>query len=195
MCTEDVDDVVGLQAAAFPPPFSQDLHWDPEHLHRHIELFPDGQLVAIDGDAIVGSCSNTMISEGAWLEHSGWGRTVGGPMLTRFDANGSTLYGLDITVHPDFRQRGIGRAFYERRFELVRTRGVRRYGTGCRLPDFATSDQTDPADYALAVVDGRRRDRVLSTLLRYNLRFLDVVNNYMEDEESGNAAALLEWTP
>ena len=38
-------------------------------------------------------------------------------------------------------------------------------------------------------------DRTLSVLLRYGLKFLDVIENYMPDEESGNAAALLEWIP
>lgn len=195
MFDTDVDAVVRLQAAAFPPPFSQDLHWNPEHLIRHIELFPEGQFVAVENGEVIGSCSNTMISEEAWQEHAGWGRTVGGPMLSHFDAYGTTLYGLDITVHPEFRQKGIGRAFYRARFDLVREWGLRRYGTGCRIPGFATSGIDNPAAYAADVVSGRQNDRVLSTLLRYNLNFLGILNNYMEDEESGDAAALLEWTP
>ena len=42
---------------------------------------------------------------------------------------------------------------------------------------------------------GVRVDRVLTPLLRYNLTFIETHESYMEDEESGNAAALLEWTP
>jgi hypothetical protein len=34
-----------------------------------------------------------------------------------------------------------------------------------------------------------------SPLLRYNLRFLSVIRNYMPDYESCDSGALLEWTP
>lgn len=191
----DVDAVVDLQKAAFPPPFSEDLHWDAEHLVHHISVFPAGQFVAAIEDRITGSCSNAIIPEEAWQAHESWGRTVGGPNIRRHTPNGSTLYGLDITVHPEFRNRGVGRQFYDTRYKLVESLSLQRYGTGCRLPGFQTSGVSSPAAYAQEVVDGSRIDRVLTPLLRYNLSFLQVVSNYMEDEESGNAAALLEWTP
>ncbi|HEY0866828.1 MAG TPA: hypothetical protein VGE01_05605, partial [Fimbriimonas sp.] len=60
MREQDIPAVVDLQKAAFPPPFSEDLHWDPEHLLRHLEIFPDGQFVAESLGSIVGSCSNTV---------------------------------------------------------------------------------------------------------------------------------------
>jgi GNAT superfamily N-acetyltransferase len=110
--------------------------------------------------------------------------------------NGSTLYGLDITVHPDYRRQGIGRAFYDQRFDVVR-RGAKlvRFGTGCRLPDFRSSGLACPADYAERVAGGMLTDRTLTPLLRYGLTYVGVIDNYMVDEESGDAAALLEWIP
>lgn len=44
MTAMDVAGAVALQQVCFPPPFDPDLHWDAEHLLRHIELFPEGQL-------------------------------------------------------------------------------------------------------------------------------------------------------
>jgi len=186
-----------LQKLAFPPPFSEDLHWDPEHLLRHIEIFPDGQFVAEAGGEIVGSCSNTIVSEAAWQAHAGWSATVGGPMLRGFRRDGTTLYGLDIAVHPSFRRQGIGRGFYETRFDLVRRLGLTRYGTACRMPDYLAFSRgiRTPKEYAVAVTSAKAVDRTLTPLLRYGLTFIDVVENYMEDRESGNAAALLEWRP
>ena len=194
MMTGDVQAAAELQALAFPPPFSPDLHWDPEHLEKHIELFPAGQFVAeLDGQ-IVGSCSNSLISEQRWRAHESWGRTVGGSMLRSFDPAGSTLYGLDITVHPAFRRHGIGRAFYEARFKIVREHKLARYGTGCRMPDYAAHQNLTVEEYALKVSNGELTDRTLTPLLRYGLTFLGVIHEYMEDEESANGAALLEWT-
>ena len=59
----DVESAAALQSLAFPPPFPQDLLWQPEHLKRHLVLFPSGQFVADVGNQIIGSCSNTVISE------------------------------------------------------------------------------------------------------------------------------------
>jgi GNAT superfamily N-acetyltransferase len=194
MTLDDAEAAAALQSLAFPPPFPKDLLWQPEHLRRHIQIFPEGQFVAEADSQIVGSCSNTLISEDRWQAHESWTETVGGPLLDHFDPNGSTLYGLDITVHPDFRRMGIGRDFYSARFDLASS--LTRYGTACRLPDFRSYQrqhpETTPRTYAQKVTHEEITDRTLTPLLRYGLTFLGVIEDYMEDEESGNAAALLE---
>jgi len=199
MRTEDIDDVVSLQREAFPPPFSEDLLWSAEHLDRHIGLFPEGQFVAEDEGGLVGSCSNTRIDEAHWNLHTTWDETVGGPFLASYDAKGSTIYGLDISVAVRARRQGVGRAFYDCRFTLVRDRGLARYGTGCRLPDLRAAWEQDPSltpeQFVRHVVAGARIDRTLTPLLRYGLTVVDVAWDYMEDPESMNAAALLEWKP
>ena len=188
----DVDAVVGLQAAAFPPPFPQEYHWDPEAIESHIRHFPEGQFVAVAEQGIVGSCSNDIVTEERWLAHGSWIETVGAYDLSDFTGEGNTLYGLDITVHPDARRQGVGRAFYEARYELCRAKGLARYGTGCRMPDFRASRVATPEEYAREVVAGRRTDRTLTPLLRYGLAFVAVVRGYMRDVESGDAGVLLE---
>jgi len=199
MTPGDVPDAANLRAMAFPPPFSSDLHWDPEHLLHHIKVFANGQFVAEMNGGIVGSCSNAIIPDEKWSLHANWGKTVGGPYIRNHTNTGTTLYGLDITVNPDVRRMGIGRAFYEARYDLVRQLGLKRYGTGCRLPDYRAYTLTHlPISislYAEKVVAGETFDRTLTPLLRYGLKFLGVIEDYMEDVESGNAAALLEWTP
>ncbi|HSI73669.1 MAG TPA: GNAT family N-acetyltransferase [Fimbriimonas sp.] len=196
MTLDDVEPAAALQSLSFPPPFPADLLWQPSHLQRHLELFPEGQFVAEADGEIVASCSNTIISEALWQSHESWSATVGGPLLDKFDRQGTTLYGLDITVHPDFRRMGIGREFYSERFALVERLGLSRYGTACRLPDFrryrTENANSTPEIYARAVANGGATDRTLTPLLRYGLSLLGVIENYMEDEESCNAAALLE---
>ena len=196
MTRTDIPEALALQILAFPLPFSEDLHWSPEHLSGHIEIFPEGQFVAEADGRLAGSCSNAIVSEEGWQAHGNWGSTMGGPFLRKHTLEGSTLYGLDITVHPDFRRIGIGRAFYEARFALVSRLGLTRYGTGCRMPDYRsyTENHTsiDIAVYASKVVEGEIVDRTLTPLLRYGLHFLGVIEEYMEDVESANAAALLE---
>ncbi len=195
MTLDDVREGARLQPLAFPPPFREDLLWTEDHLRVHIDKFPEGQFVATLGDVIVGTSSSCLISETTWQAHNPWEETVGSAFIDNHRPNGSTLYGVDITVHPSYRKRGIGRRFYDVRFDLVRRLGLSRYGTGCRIPDFAKHGTATPEEYAHLVVEGRTSDRTLTPLLRYGLNFVMVVRDYMDDAESGNAAALLEWQP
>jgi hypothetical protein len=92
------------------------------------------------------------------------------------------------------------RALYERRFDLVRRRGALvRYGTAVRIPDLAAytleNPGATPEDYVRSVEHGETVDRTLTPMLRVGLRLNGVIRNYMEDQESQNAAALLEWRP
>ncbi len=192
---EPLEEVAALQALAFPPPFPSELHWQAEHLRAHLEVFPDGQFVAKVGNRVVASCSNCVIDESNWESHKSWSQTVGGPFIKNHDPSGSTLYGLDITVHPDFRRLGIGRSFYRARFQYVRLNGLTRFGTACRLPDFQNSGLESQEEYVRSVISGELTDRTLTPLLRYGMNFKAILPNYLEDPESGNAAALLEWKP
>lgn len=199
MSLDHLPGVVELQRACFPPPFSEELLWKEEHLHRHLQIFAAGQFVSLHGRSVVASASSTLISEKNWLAHRTWEETVGGPLLATFDPTGSTLYGLDISVHPDYRGKGLGRSLYEMRFELVKSLKLARYGTACRLPDFRRVHNEIPQltveSYATSVEQGNRSDRTLTPLLSYGLKFLGVTHDFMEDYESDNAAALLEWIP
>lgn len=158
-------------------------------------------MAAISGESgrVIGSASAVLISESGWQAHADWDTTVGGPFFEAFEPSGTTLYAADISVDPEWRGRGVGRALYEARKALVRERGWARIGTACRIPDFAAwaagRAAADVGDYVDAVVAGAAVDRTLTPLLKMGMRCLGVLRDYMTDEESGDAAALLEWTP
>lgn len=194
-----MEGVVSLQRACFPHPFPEELLWASEHLLRHMSLFPDGQFVAMDSDRVVASASATRISESKWQGHQNWDETVGGAFLETFCQDGNTLYGLDISVHPEYRGKGLGRSLYNLRFEAVRKLGLVRFGTACRLPDYLTYAETiqnvSVEEYASLVASQKVIDRTATPLLRYGLTYVGVIHDYMEDSESGNAAALMEWQP
>jgi hypothetical protein len=194
--------VAALQRSCFPAPFPEDLLWNETHLKRHLEVFPRGQWIATNGREVIGSATTTLISEANWDRHGDWNSTVGGHCQETFDEQGTTLYGVDVSVHPDWRGKGVGRAHYLARFELVSEWDLLRYGTACRIPDWLSWSERSGASshesrmaYCREVEVGTVIDRTLTPLLKYGLQFVDIIENYMEDEESGNAAALLEWRP
>ncbi|MBS1705637.1 MAG: GNAT family N-acetyltransferase [Armatimonadetes bacterium] len=198
MTQADIPGVVALQRACFPAPFSEEYLWQPKHLEMHLARFAEGQFVASIGTRIVGSASNAIVTESVWQAHLPWEETLGGFSFESHDPNGTTLYGADISVHPDCRKQGIGKMLYSQRFELVAQLHLARYGTACRIPDYQATAQThsiDPHQYVNAVAQGIYQDRTLTPLLKMGLNLVDCIENYMDDEESGNCAAVLEWRP
>lgn len=194
MNPRDFAGVVGLQRACFPAPFPEDQLWRAEHLQSHFERFSEGQFVAeMDDGTILGSASNCRISLENWRSHRPWEETVGGFHLQNHDDAGEILYGADISVHPDSRRMGIGRSLYAARFALARELGL-TYATVCRLPGYCDHADLSLDAYAEKVADGSLIDRTLTPLLKMGLRYAGTIKNYMEDEESGNGGAILEWS-
>lgn len=190
-----ISGAVALQRHCFPPPFPEELLWKREHLERHLEIFPEGQFVAVESGDVIGSASSLLISEAHYRAHHDWETTVGGHFLTAHDSQGSTLYGVDISVHPDFRGCGVGRALYDARKNLVRKLDLEKLATACRIPDYSNSGLESVEEYVNAVARGELSDRTLTPLLKYGMKCVGVSRGYMDDEESANAAAMLEWTP
>ncbi len=198
MSLGDIPRVLALQRKCFPEPFPAELLWTEAHLNAHLNVFPEGQFVAELGSSIVGSASSALISEETWHAHLSWEATLGGFEFANHDPTGTTLYGADISVDPSQQGKGVGRALYIARFELVKALGLSRYGTACRMPGcsrWVRDHGGTPTDFAGAVVAGLVSDRTLTPLLRYGLNFLEILSDYMDDEESPNSGALLEWTP
>lgn len=194
----DVSGVVALQRECFPYPFDENLLWKAEHIDRHMQIFPKGQFVAVLGSQVVGSATSLIITEENWNAHHDWETTVGGHYLNRHDPSGTTLYAVDISVSPGARGLGIGRMLYEARKDLVRELGLKRIGTACRIPDcmgWQLLSGGSAEEFVELVRQEELKDRTLTPLLKMGMRLLGVQNDYMEDEESGNAAAILEWTP
>jgi len=190
----DFAGVVALQALCFPPPFPAEGLWQLEHLQAH-QIFADGQFVAESDGQIIGSATNMLMSLDRWQAHLPWHEATGGLSLSRHQPNGEILYGIDISIHPGFRRCGVGRSLYEARFQLGHRLGLAGFGTVCRLPGyqaFQASTGGSPKQYANSVAAGSLTDATLTPLLRMNLTYVGIVENYMEDEESGHAGAILE---
>ena len=191
MTNADIQSVVDLQRRVYP----QTLAWDAEELAHHLEVFPEGQLVAVDERGqILGSASSLIIDWDDYAESARWSAITGRGRFDTHNPLGKTLYGADMCVDPAARHMGIGSLFYEARKKMIRERGLKRLLTGGRIPAYAEVSQTmSPQEYVADVVAGRRKDPTLSFQLANGLVVLDVVPQYLDDSDSRGFATLLEW--
>ncbi|HTR46162.1 MAG TPA: bifunctional GNAT family N-acetyltransferase/carbon-nitrogen hydrolase family protein [Verrucomicrobiae bacterium] len=191
MTKADISAVVALQQMVYPTWIC----WSPEELSSHIEVFPEGQLVAVDAsEKVVGSASSLIIDWDDYAESARWSAITGQGTFSTHNPLGKTLYGADMCVDPAARRMGVGSLFYEARKQMVRQRGLKRILTGGRIPGYEQlSHELSPEEYVAEVVAGRRKDPTLSFQLANGLVVLDVVPEYLEDRESRDFATLLEW--
>ena len=190
----DIPQIVKLQTESFADMAKYGMIFPSSFLRNHIKLFPNGQLLAeIDG-RIVGSSSSLIISLGSEYEAHNWFEITGNGLFSNHNPNGDTLYGADISTHPDFRSMGIGTMLYDARKELAKKLNLRRILAGGRLFDYCKYSQMMSAkEYADKVVHGELSDPVLSFQLKNGFKFIKVLDNYLLDKRSLNYASLIEW--
>lgn len=191
MTLGDTEAVAAMQRRVYP----ESLAWDASELAHHIEVFPEGQLVAVDTSGyVVGSASSLLIDWDDYAESAHWSTITGQGTFDTHNPLGKTLYGADLCVDPNARRMHIGSLIYEARKKLIRELSLKRLLTGGRIPGYAqVAQQMTPQEYVADVVAGKRKDPTLSFQLANGLVVLDVVPEYLEDTPSRGFATLLEW--
>ena len=132
-----------LQRTCFPT-LAEEERFKSYHYLKHMELFDDGQFVALDGDRVVGATTTLRLDfDFDHVDHT-FGEIIQGGWLTSHQPNGAWLYGADISVHPEYRGRGIATALYAARQEVVWRLGLKGQVTAGMIPGYgAVKDQDD----------------------------------------------------
>ena len=192
---DDIEKIVKLQQESFPILARYGNIWHPEELKSHLQIFPQGQFVAVEEDGtVVGSASTLIINlDPEYAEHT-WKRITADGMFTNHNPNGDSLYGADISTHPKFRHEGIGSMLYGARKELVMRLGLRRMISGGRLFNYCEyADRMSALEYAQKVITGELHDPVLSFEIDNGFKFIKILSDYMEDVRSKDYASFIEW--
>ncbi len=177
----DAPQLEELQRVVFPSLAASE-RFEARHYARHLELFPEGQFVAVDGDRVVGMTSTIRYDfDFAHPEHT-FAEMIEGGYLTSHQPNGAWLYGADIGVHPDYRKRGIARALYAVRHELVRRLGLAGQMTvGMPSGYGAIKDKMSAEQYYAELVAGTRGDPTISAQLRIGFEPRGLLSRYIND--------------
>lgn len=189
---EDVPGIRDLMARVYPAPHGPEAIWSAENLLRHIERFPEGQMVVEAGERLVGTSTAQRVSLAAALAPHTWSVITGRGSLSTHDPEGEALYGVNIAVDPAWQDRGIGRLLYQGRIELGRRLGCRAFVAGARIPGYhLVAHEMSPEAYVEAVVAGRIFDPTLSKQIRVGFQVRGVLRDYAHDVETLGHAALI----
>lgn len=190
--------------------------WSEAEIARHLELFPEGQMVAVAaGEAdrfapptdrpaalarpvpVIGMAACLRV---AWSEYDvdqSWREFTASGTFGNHDPEGPILYGAEVMVHPAHRRRKIASAIYDARERLARRLGVRAIRAGTRLRGYGPwADRISAEEYVRRVGEGEVDDPALSFQLKRGFRVLAVVEDYLaRDPASRGWAAVVEWRP
>lgn len=180
-----------LQDLCFPS-LAPEQRFRAPHYLRHLELFPDGQFVVLDGDLVVGMTSTIRLDfDFDHLDHT-FDDIIQGGWLTSHQPMGAWLYGADIGTHPDHRRRGIARALYAARHSTVRRLGLRGQVTVGMLAGFAAvKDRMTIDAYYEAVRSGTMTDPTVSAQRKVGFQMRALVRDYLHDPICDDCGACL----
>lgn len=191
----DIEALVELNHIAYPELVAENVVWSAAQVKSHLQVFPDGQMVAeIDGK-IVGAASSLIVDLGIDpLRWHTWAGITDNGFFTNHDPRADTLYGADVCVHPDQRGLGVGAALYRARRALCKRLNLRRIVAGGRLWHYHQyAEKYSAEEYVERVQAKQIRDLVLSYQLREGFQVRAIMPNYLPDPNSGNFATFIEW--
>ncbi|MCB9452511.1 MAG: GNAT family N-acetyltransferase [Anaerolineaceae bacterium] len=193
--SEHVHELEVLQRIVFPTLTDDELFTAEKYLN-HLKLFPEGQFVAmatIDGQKkVVGSTSTYRADfdfddyQHTFLEAiaHGW--------LSNHNSNGEWLYGVDISVHPDLRRKGVGSRLYDARKALVKRLNLRGEIAGGMIPGYEHyKAKMSVETYIEKVVAGEIMGRTLPMQLKNGFKVRGILYDHITDPRADNTATLL----
>jgi GNAT superfamily N-acetyltransferase len=190
---EYAEALASFQRLCFPTLPAEDL-FNADHYRSHLKQFAEGQFTAlahIEGGVKVVGATTTMRADMTHLP-AHFMEMIGHNWLTTHQPNGVWLYGIDMSVHPDYRRIGISRLFYAERAALVRRLGLRGEMVAGLLPGYEVQrGRMSIEAYVEAVSAGELTDPTLTPQLKNGFRVLRLLYGYVTDPRSDNIATLL----
>ncbi len=93
-------------------------YWKEHQIKKLLEIFPEGQLVILVDDKVVGSALSLIVTDEMVLQNHSYTDITGNYTFSTHNPLGEVLYGIDVFIHPDYRGLRLGRRLYDSRKEL-----------------------------------------------------------------------------
>ena len=180
-----------LQKIVFPTLSEEELMTEAQY-KRHIELFPEGQMIVLDGDRVI--AATTTLMQNHHKGHHTFLEISDNLWLGTHDPKAEWLYGLDVSVHPDYQGRGIGREIYNARQEVARDLGcLGQMTAGMPIGFDKVKDQMTIAEYCDKLIKGEIIDPTVTAQTKCGFILVEPLFDYLDDPRSGNCSVLMYW--
>jgi len=180
-----------LQRVVFPT-LADEERFKTAHYLKHLDLFPAGQFVGLDGERVVAATTTIRLHFDFTDRSHTFADIIQGGWLTSHQPDGEWLYGADIGVHPDYRGMGLAQALYAARQELVWTLGLEGQVTAGMMSGYgAVKDRMSAEEYYEGLVAGRINDPTLSMQRRVGFEFRGLLKDYLQDPVCDNYSVLI----
>ncbi len=170
-------------------------YWEKSKITKLLNIFPEGQFcVEVDGKVVACALAIRIKHEDFGDNHTYY-EITGGYSFSTHNDHGDYLYGIEVFVHPDFRDLRLGRRLYDARKELCESLNLKGILAGGRIPTYNKySDELTPREYITKVKQKEIYDSTLTFQLSNDFHVKKVLRGYLPgDSESKEFATLLEW--
>src|SRR5271165_4075622 len=131
--SSDWEGVVALQKRCFLGMES----WTHEQFESQLRIFPEGQIGVEYQGKLVASSGSLILDFELYKDYHDFDEISDDGYIRNHRAEGTTLYGIEIMVHPDYRGLKLARRLYDARKRLVREKNLMRIVVGGRIPGYA----------------------------------------------------------
>ncbi|NHN34457.1 GNAT family N-acetyltransferase [Paenibacillus sp. S3N08] len=147
----------------------------------------------VDEGAGYNAGSSANITRNSRGDHS-WAAMTDDGYIRNHQPDGDTLYIVDVCIRPASRKLGLGKLLMQAMYELTVQLGLVRLLGGGRMPGYhKVAEAVTIEQYVQGILEGRYKDPVITFLLRCGRTPMQVVPNYLDDEESCHYGLLMEW--
>lgn len=173
----------------------KDVFWTHAQIEKLIRIFPEGQIVTVVDDKIVGCALSIIVDYDLVKGDHTYAKVTGDETFSTHTPKGNILYGIEVFIHPEYRGLRLARRMYEYRKELCEKLNLKAIMFGGRIPNYYKyADQMRPKEYIEKVRSREIYDPVLTFQLSNDFHVRRVMRNYLpNDEESKHCATLLQW--
>lgn len=192
---QHVQELEALQRIVFPTLTDNELFTAEKYLN-HLRLFPQGQFVAMATIGGVQKCVGATSTYRANFDFDDYQHTfleaIAHGWLSNHDPQGEWLYGVDVSVHPDFRRKGIGSRLYDARKALVKRLNLRGEVAGGMIPGYEHYKAKMTVEtYIEKVVAGEILGKTLPMQLKNGFVVRGILYDHITDPRADNTATLL----
>lgn len=173
----------------------KDVFWTRTQIKKLVDIFPEGQIVTVVDDKIVGCALSIIVDYDLVKGDHTYAKVTGNETFSTHNPKGNILYGIEVFIHPDYRGLRLARRMYEYRKELCEKLNLKAIMFGGRIPNYYKyADSMRPKEYIEKVRSREIYDPVLTFQLSNDFHVRRVMRNYLpNDEESKHCATLLQW--